>query len=127
MLTHFLTELSSSDFSHVFKESTGMTPLQFVTRQRITLAQQLIRETSRSLNRGRDRSPLHQSKPFRAGLQTGNRPYAERLPAAPLKREYRKSCEFTGRAAASFTRRHTLQVFCPRRERWKNKNKKGVD
>jgi len=23
------------------------------------------------------------SKPFRAGLQTGNRPYAERLPAAP--------------------------------------------
>src|SRR5437870_12909743 len=87
MLTHFLTELSSSDFSHVCKESTGMTPLQFVTRQRITLAQQLIRETSRSLNRGRDRSPLHQSKPFRVGLQTGNRPYAERLPAAPLKRE----------------------------------------
>jgi AraC family transcriptional regulator len=42
-------ELSSSDFSHVFKESTGMTPLQFVTRQRITRAHQLIRETSRSL------------------------------------------------------------------------------
>jgi methylphosphotriester-DNA--protein-cysteine methyltransferase len=31
------------------KESTGMTPLQFVTRQRITRAQQLIRETSRTL------------------------------------------------------------------------------
>lgn len=44
-----LVELSSSHFSHVFKESTGMTPLQFVTRQRITRAQQLIRETSRSL------------------------------------------------------------------------------
>ncbi len=44
-----LVELSSSHFSHVFKESTGMTPLQFVTRQRITHAQQLIRETSRSL------------------------------------------------------------------------------
>ncbi len=44
-----LVELSSSHFSHVFKESTGTTPLQFVTRQRITLAQQLIRETSRSL------------------------------------------------------------------------------
>src|SRR2546430_4978601 len=28
---------------------SGMTPLQFVTRQRITRAQQLIRETSRSL------------------------------------------------------------------------------
>jgi len=44
-----LLELSSSHFSHVFKESTGMTPLQFVTRQRVTRAQQLIRETSRSL------------------------------------------------------------------------------
>lgn len=44
-----LVELSSSHFAHVFKESTGMTPLQFVTRQRITRAQQLIRETSRSL------------------------------------------------------------------------------
>src|SRR5438093_4288000 len=44
-----LVELSSSHFSHVFKESTGMTPLQFVTRQRITRAEQLIRETSRSL------------------------------------------------------------------------------
>ena len=44
-----MLELSTSHFSHVFKESTGMTPLQFVTRQRITRAQQLIRETSRSL------------------------------------------------------------------------------
>jgi AraC family transcriptional regulator len=44
-----LVELSSSHFAHVFKESTDMTPLQFVTRQRITRAQQLIRETSRSL------------------------------------------------------------------------------
>jgi len=33
----------------VFKQATGMTPLQFVTRERITYAQQLIRETSRSL------------------------------------------------------------------------------
>jgi len=44
-----LIELSPSHFAHVFKETTGMTPLQFVTRQRITRAQQLIRETSRSL------------------------------------------------------------------------------
>jgi len=44
-----LVQLSASHFAHVFKETTGMTPLQFVTRQRITLAQQLIRETSRSL------------------------------------------------------------------------------
>jgi AraC family transcriptional regulator len=44
-----LVELSASHFAHVFKETTGMTPLQFVTRQRITRAQQLIRETKRSL------------------------------------------------------------------------------
>lgn len=44
-----LVELSPSHFFHVFKESTGITPLQFVTRMRITRAQQLIRETSRSL------------------------------------------------------------------------------
>ena len=44
-----LVELSSSHFSHVFKETTGMTPLQSVTRDRVTRAQQLIRETSRSL------------------------------------------------------------------------------
>ncbi|NJN36143.1 MAG: AraC family transcriptional regulator, partial [Nitrospiraceae bacterium] len=42
-----MVELSSSHFAHVFKESTGMTPLQFVTRQLITRAQQLIRESSR--------------------------------------------------------------------------------
>jgi len=44
-----LVELSASHFSHVFKETTGMTPLQFVTRERITRAQQMIRETKRSL------------------------------------------------------------------------------
>src|SRR5437667_1915901 len=44
-----LVELSPSHFAHVFKEATGMTPLQFVTRQRITRDQQLIRETARSL------------------------------------------------------------------------------
>ncbi|MEP6822415.1 MAG: helix-turn-helix transcriptional regulator, partial [Chthoniobacterales bacterium] len=31
------------------KQPTGMSPLQFVTRERITRAQQLIRETKRSL------------------------------------------------------------------------------
>jgi AraC family transcriptional regulator len=44
-----LVELSSSHFSHVFKETAGMTPLQYVTRERITRAQQMMRETSRSL------------------------------------------------------------------------------
>ena len=44
-----LVELSPFHFSRVFKQTTGMSPLQFVTRERITRAQQLIRETSRSL------------------------------------------------------------------------------
>ncbi len=44
-----LVDLSPSHFAHVFKQTTGMTPLQFITRQRVTRAQQLIRETSRSL------------------------------------------------------------------------------
>jgi AraC family transcriptional regulator len=44
-----LVQLSPFHFSRVFKQATGMTPLQFVTRERITYAQQLIRETSRSL------------------------------------------------------------------------------
>jgi AraC family transcriptional regulator len=44
-----LVELSPFHFSRVFKQATGMTPLQFVTRERITRAQQFIRETSRSL------------------------------------------------------------------------------
>ena len=44
-----LVELSPFHFSRVFKQATGMSPLQFVTRERIVRAQQLIRETSRSL------------------------------------------------------------------------------
>ncbi|HYJ06782.1 MAG TPA: AraC family transcriptional regulator [Chthoniobacterales bacterium] len=44
-----LVELSPFHFSRVFKQTTGVSPLQFVTRERITRAQQFIRETSRSL------------------------------------------------------------------------------
>ncbi len=44
-----LVELSPFHFSRVFKQTTGMSPLQFVTRERITRAQQLIRETSHNL------------------------------------------------------------------------------
>ncbi len=64
-----LVELSSSHFAHVFKETTGMTPLQFITRQRITRAQQLIRETSCNLiDVGLDvgyTSPSHFAQVFR--------------------------------------------------------------
>ena len=44
-----LAELSLFHFSRVFKQATSMTPLQFVIRERMLQAQQLIRETSRSL------------------------------------------------------------------------------
>jgi AraC family transcriptional regulator len=44
-----LAELSPFHFSRVFKQTTGTTPLQFVIRERMLQAQQLIRETSRSL------------------------------------------------------------------------------
>lgn len=44
-----LVELSPFHFSRVFKEATGLSPLQFVTRERIARAQQLIHETPRSL------------------------------------------------------------------------------
>lgn len=63
-----LGELSSSHFAHVFKESTGLTASHFITRQRITRAQQLIRETSRSLIEVGLDVGLEQPEPFRAGL-----------------------------------------------------------
>ena len=44
-----LVGLSPFHFSRVFKQTTGMSPLRYVTRERITRAQQLMRETSRSL------------------------------------------------------------------------------
>lgn len=43
-----LAELSHFHFCRVFKQATGMSPLQFVTRERMLRAQRLIRETPRS-------------------------------------------------------------------------------
>jgi AraC family transcriptional regulator len=64
-----LVDLSPFHFSRVFKQATGMTPLEFVTRERITHAQQLIRETSRSvIEIGLEvgyTSPSHFAKVFR--------------------------------------------------------------
>ena len=64
-----LVDLSPFHFCRVFKQTTGMSPLQFVTRGRMARAQQLIRETSRSLIEiGLDvgyTSPSHFAQVFR--------------------------------------------------------------
>lgn len=44
-----MVDLSPFHFCRVFKQTTGMSPLQFVTRERVARAQQLIRETAHSL------------------------------------------------------------------------------
>jgi AraC family transcriptional regulator len=64
-----LLELSPFHFSRMFKQVTGMSPLQFVVRERIVRAQKLICETSRSvieiaLEVGYT-SPSHFAKVFR--------------------------------------------------------------
>jgi AraC family transcriptional regulator len=75
-----LVELSPFHFSREFKQATGMSPLQYVRRERITRAQQLIRETSRSLIEVALEvgytSPSHFAKVFRR--VTGTTPKAFR-------------------------------------------------
>ena len=81
-----LVELSPFHFSRVFKQATGMSPLQFVTRERITRAQQLIRETSRSLIDSCVGGWLYQSEPFRKALSAGNWCDTDRVPRLPVAR-----------------------------------------
>jgi AraC family transcriptional regulator len=65
-----LVELSPFHFCRVFKQATGMSPLQFVKRERIARSQQLMRETSRSLTQiGLEvgyTSPSHFTRVFRS-------------------------------------------------------------
>ena len=79
-----LAELSPFHFSRVFKQATRMTPLQFVTRERMLQAQHLIRETSRSLIEialevGYT-SPSHLAQVFRSKLICATR--RSRLPVS---------------------------------------------
>ena len=62
-----------------------MTPLQFVTRQRITRAQQLIRETSRSLIDVGLEVGYTQPEPFRASLPACGRRHANGVPELTLE------------------------------------------
>jgi AraC family transcriptional regulator len=83
-----LAGLSPFHFSRAVKQSTGMTPLQFVTRERILQAQQLIRETSRSLIEIAlevgYRSPSH----FAPGISADGRRDAHEVSQRPLKSEH---------------------------------------
>jgi AraC family transcriptional regulator len=82
-----VVELSPFHFSRVFKHTTGMSPLQFVTRERITRAQQLMRETSRSiidvaLEVGYT-SPSHVTKVFRRVTGVAPNEFRTALEASP--------------------------------------------
>ncbi|PYJ48147.1 MAG: hypothetical protein DME87_14275 [Verrucomicrobia bacterium] len=77
-----LADLSPFHFSRVFKQTTGMSPLQFVTRERIARAQQLIRSGScRSAqpHRDRARSRLHEPEPFWSSLPANGWRHADRV------------------------------------------------
>jgi AraC family transcriptional regulator len=45
-----LVQLSPFHFSRVFKQTTGLSPLQVVTRERTTCAQKIMREIKRGLS-----------------------------------------------------------------------------
>ena len=64
-----MVNLNPTYLSERFKQVTGMSPLQFVKRERIARAQQLVRETSRSLIEIAlevgYRSPSHFARVFR--------------------------------------------------------------
>jgi AraC family transcriptional regulator len=79
-----LAELSPFHFCRVFKQASGMTPMQFVTRERILRAQRLIRETSRSLIEVALEvgytSPSHFAQVFRRTVGTAPTEFRNALP-----------------------------------------------
>jgi AraC-like DNA-binding protein len=99
-----LVELSPFHFSRVFKQTTGMSPLQFVTRERITRAQQLIRETSRSvIEIGIEvgvSNPSHFAKVFRKVVGVTQTEFRSALKMAPWPRSGKLSYSSTIRGIA---------------------------
>jgi hypothetical protein len=83
-------EAHSIHFSRMFKQATGMTPMQFVIRERMLHAQQLIRENIPQPHRNRVRSRLYEFEPLRSGISTngghGSHAISQRLKLAKRTR-----------------------------------------
>ncbi len=81
-------EMSESHFSRMFKSTTGFAPMQYFIRLRMMRAQQLLRETNRSvIDIGLEvgySTPSHFAQVFRK--ETGQTPteYRQSVPREPL-------------------------------------------
>jgi AraC family transcriptional regulator, arabinose operon regulatory protein len=81
-----VARLSPSRFAHLFREQTGMTPLQAVEAQRLRYAQHLLEHTDLPVNEIARRSgftePFYFSRRFRHVIGTSPRAFRDRLHGA---------------------------------------------